>query len=41
MKRLFLATILFLSPFYPHAGFPEGENRHDLKKIEDSLIALG
>jgi len=37
MKRLFLATILFLFPFSAHAGFPEGENGYDLKKIEDSF----
>ena len=35
MKRLFLATILFLFPFYAQAGFPEGENGYDLKKIEE------
>ena len=37
MKRLFLATILFLFPFYAQAGFPEGENGYDLKKIEESF----
>ena len=37
MKRLFLATILFLYPFYAQAGFPEGENGYDLKKIEKSF----
>ena len=37
MKRLFLATILFLFPFSAHAGFPEGENGYDLKKIEGSF----
>ena len=37
MKRLFLATILFLFPFSAHAGFPEGENGYDLKKIEESF----
>ena len=37
MKRLFLATILFLFPFSAHAGFPEGENGYDLKKIRDSF----
>ena len=37
MKRLFLATILFLCPFSAHAGFPEGENGYDLKKIEESF----
>ena len=35
MKRLFVATILFLFPFSAHAGFPEGENGYDLKKIEE------
>ena len=37
MKRLFLASILFLIPFYAQAGFPEGENGYDLKKIEESF----
>ena len=37
MKRLFLATILFLFPFSANAGFPEGENGYDLKKIEESF----
>ena len=37
MKRLFLSTILFLFPFSAHAGFPEGENGYDLKKIEESF----
>ena len=37
MKRLILATILFLFPFSANAGFPEGENGYDLKKIEDSF----
>ena len=37
MKRLFLAAILFLFPFYAQAGFPEGENGYDLKKIEESF----
>ena len=37
MKRLFLATILFLFPYSAHAGFPEGENGYDLKKIEESF----
>ena len=34
MKLLILAAILFLFPFYAQAGFPEGENGYDLKKIE-------
>ena len=37
MRRLFLATILFLFPFNSQAGFPEGENGYDLKKIEESF----
>ena len=37
MKRLFLASILFLFPFNAQAGFPEGENGYDLKKIEESF----
>ncbi len=37
MKRLILAAILFLFPFYTQAGFPEGEKGYDLRKIEDSF----
>ena len=37
MRRLLIATILFLFPFSANAGFPEGENGYDLKKIEESL----
>ena len=37
MRSLFLATILFLFPFSANAGFPEGENGYDLKKIEESF----
>ena len=37
MKRLILAAILFLFPFSGNAGFPEGENGYDLKKIEESF----
>ena len=37
MKRLIFAAILFLFPFYAQAGFPEGENGYDLKKIEESF----
>jgi len=37
LKRLILATILFLFPFSVNAGFPEGENGYDLKKIEESF----
>ena len=40
MKRLFLATILFLFPFNAQAGFPEGENGYDLKKIENHSAPL-
>ena len=36
MKRLFLAT-LFLFPFSAKAGFPEGKNGYDVKKIEESF----
>ena len=35
MKSLILLLILF--PFSAHAGFPEGENGYDLKKIEESF----
>ena len=37
MKRLLLATILYLFPFSAHAGFPEGEHGYDLNKIEESF----
>jgi len=37
LKRLILTAILFLFPFYAQAGFPEGENGYDLKKIEESF----
>ena len=37
MKRLILAAILFLLPFSAQAGFPEGDNGYDLKKIEESF----
>ena len=37
MKTLILTVILFLFPFSAHAGFPEGENGYDLKKIEESF----
>ena len=37
MKRLLLSTILFLFTFNAQAGFPEGENGYDLKKIEESF----
>ena len=37
MKSLIFTAILFLFPFYAQAGFPEGENGYDLKKIEESF----
>ena len=37
MKSLIFAVILFLFPFYAQAGFPDGENDYDLKKIEESF----
>ena len=37
MKSLIFAVILFLFPFYAQAGFPDGENGYDLKKIEESF----
>ena len=37
MKSLILTVILFLFPFNAQAGFPEGENGYDLKKIEESF----
>ena len=37
MKRLILPAILLLFPFCAQAGFPEGENGYDLKKIEESF----
>ena len=36
MKSLILPAIL-LFPFSAQAGFPEGENGYDLKKIEESF----
>ena len=36
MKSLILSAIL-LFPFSAQAGFPEGENGYDLKKIEESF----
>ena len=36
-KSLIFAATLFLFPFYAQAGFPEGENGYDLKKIEESF----
>ena len=37
MKSLFLATMFSLFPFSENAGFPEGEQGYDLKKIEESF----
>ena len=37
MKSLIFPAILFLFPFSAHAGFPEGENGYDLRKIENSF----
>ena len=37
MKSLILTLILFLFPVSTQAGFPEGENGYDLKKIEESF----
>jgi len=37
VKRLILAAILFLFPFSAKAGFPEGKNGYDVKKIEESF----
>jgi len=37
VKSLILPAILFLFPLSAQAGFPEGENGYDLKKIEESF----
>ena len=37
MKSLIIAAVLFLFTFYAQAGFPDGENGYDLKKIEESF----
>jgi len=37
VKSLILPAILLLFPFSAQAGFPEGENGYDLKKIEESF----
>ena len=37
MKSLILPAILLLFPFSAQAGFPEGHNGYDLKKIEESF----
>ncbi len=40
MKSLILPAILLLFPFSAQAGFPEGDNGYDLKKIEESFRLL-
>ena len=40
MKSLIFAVILFLFPFYAQAGFPDGKDVFDLKKIEESFRKL-
>jgi len=37
VKSLILTAIFFLFPASSQAGFPEGENGYDLKKIEESF----
>ena len=37
MKNLIFPAILFLFPCTVQAGFPEGANGYDLKKIEESF----
>ena len=37
MKSLIFPAILLLFPFSAQAGFPEGENGYDVKKIEESF----
>ncbi len=37
MKSFILPAILLLFPFSAQAGFPEGKNGYDLKKIEESF----
>ncbi len=37
MKRLLPVIVLFLFPFSANAGFPEGEDGYNLKKIEKSF----
>ena len=37
MKSLILPAILLVFPLSAQAGFPEGENGYDLKKIEESF----
>ena len=38
MKSLIIPAILLLFPFSAQAGFPEGKNGYDIKKIEESFI---
>ena len=42
MKKLFPLPFLLIliSPIYTFAGFPDGENGYDLKKIEESFRKL-
>ena len=40
MKRLIFAAILILLPFSAQAGFPEGKNGYDLKKLKNLLDYL-
>tara|TARA_B100000886_G_scaffold330548_1_gene281083 strand:- start:171 stop:671 length:501 start_codon:yes stop_codon:yes gene_type:complete len=37
VKKILLATIFLLLPFSAYAGFPEGEEGYNLKKIEESF----
>jgi len=37
VKSLIFPAILLLFPFSAQAGFPEGENGYDIKKIEESF----
>ncbi len=37
MKSLIFSAILLLFPCFAQAGFPEGENGYDLKKLEESF----
>jgi len=40
VKSLILPAILLLFPFSAQAGFPEGENGYDLKKMKSLLDYL-
>jgi len=37
VRSLIIPAILLLFPFSAQAGFPEGENGYDIKKIEESF----